>query len=114
MTSSLSGEGSSLKVCSFSFGSPVRASAVNKPIFEIKATNDNTNISVPMFSGSGKHVLSFGYMDASASPKNSDGGFAAYSRTSGPGGFKYGSSKRGVGSHLIHDPKPIQSMLVVK
>ena len=37
MTLSLSGEGFSLKVGSFSFGSPVSDSAVSKPIFEIKS-----------------------------------------------------------------------------
>ena len=30
------------------------ASAVSKPIFEIKATEERTNISTPMLSGSGK------------------------------------------------------------
>ena len=44
MTSSLTGEGYSLKVGSFSFGSPVSASAVSKPIFEIKATEENYNV----------------------------------------------------------------------
>ena len=38
MISSLSVEGSPLKVSSFSFGSPVSAYAVSKPIFYIKAT----------------------------------------------------------------------------
>ena len=39
---------------SFLFGSPVSASAFSKPIFEIKATEDKTNISTPMLYGSGK------------------------------------------------------------
>ena len=47
-------ESSSLKVDSFSFGSPVSASAVSKPIFEIKATECKTNIYTPMLSESGK------------------------------------------------------------
>ena len=51
------------------------ASAVSKSIFDIKATEDNRNISTPMLSGSGKSVLSFGSLDASASPKSSGGGF---------------------------------------
>ena len=50
-------------------------SAVSKPIFKIKATEDKTKISTPMLSGSGKKVVYFGYMDASASPKSSGGGF---------------------------------------
>ena len=41
VTSSLSGAGSSLKVGYFSFGSPMSASAVSKPIFDIKSTEDN-------------------------------------------------------------------------
>ena len=48
-----------------------------------------------MFSGSGKNTASFSYLAASTSPKISGGGFAAYSRKSGPGGFKFGSSKGG-------------------
>ena len=67
------------------------ASAVNKPIFEIKATDDKTKISTPMLSGSGKNVASFGSMIAIYSPKTRGGGFAAYYSTSGPGGFKFGS-----------------------
>ena len=63
-----------MNVGSFSFGSPVSASDVNKPIFEIKATEDNTNISTPMLSGSGKKVVSFGSMALNASPKISGGG----------------------------------------
>ena len=50
------------------------ASYVSKLIFKIKATDYKTNISIPMLSGSGKSVLSFGSMDASASPKISGGG----------------------------------------
>ena len=60
----------------FSFGSPVIASAVSNPIFEIKATEQNTNIYTPMLFGSGKNVLSFGSMTAIASPKSSGGGFS--------------------------------------
>ena len=86
-------ESSSLKVDSFSFGSPVSASAVSKPIFEIKATEDKNKISTPTFgSVSDKSALTFGSLAASASPKSSGGGFAAYSSTSGSGGFKFGSS----------------------
>ena len=75
LTSSLPGESYLLKVGSFSFGSPVSASAVSKPIFEIKSTEDKTNISTPMLSGSVKNVLSFGSLATSASPKSSGGGF---------------------------------------
>ena len=64
-----------LKVGSSSFGSPVSASAVSKPIFEIKATEEKSNISSPMFSGSGKYILSFGSLAASASPNSSGGEF---------------------------------------
>ena len=71
------------------------AYAVSKPIFEIKDTEDNTNISTPMLSVSGKNVLLFGSLAASASPKIRGGGFADYSSTSGSGGFKFGSSKGG-------------------
>ena len=60
---------------SFSFGSPVSASVVNKPIFDIKATEENTNISTPMLSRTGKKILSFGSLAASASAKISGGGF---------------------------------------
>ena len=42
-SSSLSGEGSLLKVGSYSFGSPVISSAVSKQIFEIKATDNKEN-----------------------------------------------------------------------
>ena len=76
MKLSLSGEGYSSKVGYLSFGSPVSASAVSKPIFEIKATEDKTKISTPMLSGSGKK-LSFGYMAAGSSKKSSGGEFAA-------------------------------------
>ena len=93
LNSSLSGEGYSLKVGSFSFGSPVSTSAVSKPIFYIKATEDKTKIPAPMLSESGKNFVSFGSLDPSASPKSTGGGFAAYFSTSGSGGFKFGSSK---------------------
>ena len=74
LTSSLSSDGYLFKVVSFLFGSPVSDSTVSKPIFGIKVTKDKTNISTPMLSGSGKNVLSFGSLYASASP-NSCGGF---------------------------------------
>ena len=48
-----------------------------------------------MLSRSGKNVVSFGSLAASASPKISGGGFAAYSSTRESGGFKCGSSKGG-------------------
>ena len=95
VTLSLSGEGSSLKVGFLSFGSPVSASVVSNPIFEINATEDKTNICTPMLSGSGKNVGYFGSLAASASPKISGGGFAACFSTSGSVGFKFGSSKGG-------------------
>ena len=65
-----------LKVGSFSFGSPVSASAVGKPIFEIKATEKNNKISTPMLSGSVKNVVYFCSVDESSSPKSSGGGFS--------------------------------------
>ena len=71
------------------------ASAVSKPVFETKATEDKNNISTPMLSGSSKSALSFGYLDTSVSPKISGGGFTAYCSTSGSGGFKFVSSKGG-------------------
>ena len=67
------------------------ASVVSMPIFDIKYTGDKTNVSTTMFSESGKK-LSFGSLDASVSPKISSGEFVNYSRTSGLGGFKFGSS----------------------
>ena len=96
MTSSLTGEGSSLKFGSFFFGSPVSAFSVIKPIFENKATEDKTKIYTPMLSGSGKNVVSFGYLDTRDSPKISGGGFATNFSTSISGGSKVGSSKGGV------------------
>ena len=56
MNSSLSGDGYSLKVGSFSFGSPVGPSDVSKPIFEINVTEYNTKVSTPMLSVSGKNI----------------------------------------------------------
>ena len=53
-----------LKEGSFLFGSLVSASYVSKPIFDIKATEDKTNMSTLILSGPGKKVLSFGYLDA--------------------------------------------------
>ena len=69
-TSSLSGYGSSLKAVFFLFGLPLSASAVSKPIFDIKATEDKNKISTPMLSESGKNVLYFGSMASIASPKS--------------------------------------------
>ena len=43
-TSSWSGAGSSFKEVPFSFGSPVGAFDVSMPLFEIKSTEDKTNI----------------------------------------------------------------------
>ena len=54
VTLSLSGDVYLLKVGSLSFGSPVSASTVSKPIFDINATKENTNISTPILSVSGK------------------------------------------------------------
>ena len=85
-----------MKVGSFSFVSPVSASSISKPIFDIKATENKTNISTPLLSGSVKNFVSFGSLAASTSPKSSGGGFAAYSNTSGSGGFMFGSSKGGI------------------
>ena len=90
MTYSLSGEGSLLKVGSFSFGSPVSDSAVSKQIFEIKATGYKTKISTFMLSRSSKNVVSFGSLYASALQKSSSGVFVNFSSTSGSGGFKFG------------------------
>ena len=71
------------------------ASAGSKPIFGIKATEDNTKITTPMFSVSGKIIAYFVSLDVRASLKISSGGFASYSSTSGSGDFKFGSSKGG-------------------
>ena len=60
----------------FSFGSPVSASDVSKPIFEIKDTEYKTNISAPMLSGSVKNSACFGSLAARSSPKISGGGFS--------------------------------------
>ena len=95
MDSLLSVESSSLKVGSFSFGSSLSAYAVSKPIFEIKSTEDNTKITTPIFSVSGK-IVSFGYPAETASPKSSGCEFADYSSTSGSGSSKFGSSKGGI------------------
>ena len=51
------------------------ASDVSKPIFEIKVTEDKTNISIDTLSGSVKNAPSFGSLTVSASPKISGGGF---------------------------------------
>ena len=48
-----------------------------------------------MLSGSGKNVVSFGYLDARTFPERNGGGFYNYSRKSGSGDFKFGSSKGG-------------------
>ena len=90
MTSSLSGEVYSLKVGCFLFGSPVSASDVSMPIFEINSTEDNTKISTPMLSGSGKNAVSFGSLAATTSPKIRSGGFSAYYITSRSGGLMFG------------------------
>ena len=97
MNLSLSGKGSLLKVGSFSFGSPVSASAVSKPIFETKANKYKTKTYTSMVSGSGKNVLYFGSLAASSLQKSSGGGFTAYSSTSALEGFKFGSSMGGWG-----------------
>ena len=73
-TSSLSGEFNFFKVGSLSFFSPLIVSAVSNLIFYIKATEEKTKITTPMFSGSGKNVLSFDYLSASALPKSSGDG----------------------------------------
>ena len=65
-----------MKVGPFSYGSPVSASSGIKPIFEIKATEDKTNITIPILSGSVKNIISFDSLAASASPKSSGGGFS--------------------------------------
>ena len=80
-------------MCYFLFGSPVSASDVSKPVFDIKNTEDKTKICISIFYGSGKNVVYFGSMDTRASPKSSGGVFAPYFRTSGLGSFKFQSSK---------------------
>ena len=90
VTLSLLSEGYSLKVGSLTFGSPVSASAVSNPIFEINSTEDKTKMFTPMFSGLGKKTVSFGSMAARASPKISSGGFSDYYSTSGSRDFKFG------------------------
>ena len=84
-----------MKVVYLLFVSPVSASTISMPIFEITATEDKTNISTPILSESGKKSISFDSLAARASPKISVGGFATYSSTIRSGGFKFGSSKVG-------------------
>ena len=62
-------------MCCFSFGSPVSASTGSKQVFDIKSTEDKTNISKPLLSVSGKNAQSFVSMSASASPKIRGDGF---------------------------------------
>ena len=50
-------------------------SAFIKLIFDITATEEKNKISTPMLSGSGKNIVSFGCLDASALPKISGDGF---------------------------------------
>ena len=57
-----------MNVCYFSLGSPVSASDVSKPIFEIKVTEDKTNISIDTLSGSVNNAPSFGSLTVSDSP----------------------------------------------
>ena len=67
-------------------------SAVSKPIFTIKATEDKTKIYTPKLSGPGQNVLSFLSMSKNAYPKIRGGGLTDYSRTSRSRGSKFGSS----------------------
>ena len=60
-----------MRVGSLSFGSPVSDSAVSNPIFEIKATEDKTNIYTHILSRTGRNILYFGSLSASALPKSS-------------------------------------------
>ena len=87
------------------------ASSLSRTIFEIKATVEKTKISTPMLSGSGKNILSFVSLDASAFPKISGGWFAAYYSTNGSGGLNLDHQRGEV--NLRHFPKSRQSMLVV-
>ena len=64
-------------------------------MLDIKATEDKNKVSTPVLSGSGKNVLSFSSLAASALRKSSSGGLADYSSTSWSGGFKFGSSTGG-------------------
>ena len=73
------------------------ASSVSKAVFYIKANDDKNKISTPMLYKSFKTFLSFDYVDARSSQKMNSGEFAAYSITSGPGCFKFGSSTGGSG-----------------
>ena len=105
VTSSLPVEGSLLKVGSFSFCSPVIASAAIKPIFSIKATGYKNKIYTPICYVSGGNFLSFGYMSSSASSNRSGGEFTDYSSTSGSGGFDFRSSIWGGGFLFETYPK---------
>ena len=58
-----------------------------------------------MLYGSGKNIISFVSMDASATPKTNGGGFTAYSITSISGGFKFGSSTGESEFETLHEIK---------
>ena len=58
-------------------------------IFEIKATEDKTKIYTHILYGSGKILVSFGSLAASASSKISGDGFTDYYSTRGSEGFKF-------------------------
>ena len=81
-------------------------------MFEIKATEEKDKISTPMLSGSGKTVLFFGSLDASASPKISGGQFADSSRKIGSGSFSLYHQQGEV--DFRHFPKSIHSMLLAQ
>ena len=100
-----------MKVDSFSFGSPVSAYSGSKPIFEIKSTEDKTNISTPIFYGSAKNIVYFGYMAASASQKAAVVVLPLISAQEDQEVLSLDPQKGEV--NLRHFPKSRQSMLVV-
>ena len=101
-----------MKVGSLSFGLPVSASTVSKPIFDIKATEDKNNISTPMLSVSGKNVPSFGSLAESASLKTSGGAFTDYPAQTAQEVLSLDHQQRE--ENLRHYQKSIQIMLVVQ
>ena len=113
-TSSLPGEGYLLKVGSFSFVSPVSASAVSKPIFEIKSTEDKSKIFTPMLSGSGKQIYHLVLWLWSPHQKTAVVGYLLIPEQVDRDVLSLVCQQGGVGYYLRHCPKSRQIMIVVQ